>query len=103
MKTIAVFLLFILLLSDLTAQEEKKSDSVDKEPIYQPKRLLPKDRIPAIFKPTFKTASESTISKKAPVIGVEIEGEAHCYSIYLLNRHEIVNDEIKGHPFAVTW
>lgn len=38
-----------------------------------------------------------------PVIGVVIGEEARAYSLTLLDAHEIVNDEINGIKFAVTW
>ncbi len=37
------------------------------------------------------------------VIGVSLNDESHAYSVRLLSLHEIVNDEISGHPIAVTW
>ena len=65
--------------------------------------VLPKDAIPAILDPVFKTAEEAKIGKRAPVAGVSINGESHAYSIHLLNGHEIVNDIVGGKPIAATW
>ena len=38
-----------------------------------------------------------------PVLGVEIAGEAVAYSLWHLDRHEIVNDLVGGRPIAATW
>lgn len=67
------------------------------------KDVVAKDQIPAIWKPTFVTADEARIDEESSVIGVEIAGQAHCYSLILLNHHEIVNDEVGGKKIAVTW
>jgi hypothetical protein len=36
-------------------------------------------------------------------MGVEIGDEAKAYPIGLLNRREMVNDEMGGIPYLVTW
>lgn len=67
--------------------------------------LLPRDAIPAIDDPVFVTADEAG-AEYAPdeqVIGVVFNGEARAYSIALLSRREIVNDNVGGHKIAVTW
>jgi len=73
------------------------------EPEPEIQDVIPKDRILAIWSPTFVSAEEAEIEEESPVIGVEINGEAHCYSPLLLNAHEIVNDEVGGKKIAVTW
>lgn len=65
--------------------------------------VLPKDAIPAIFAPEFVRAEDADVHKNTPMIGVSINGEHHAYSMYLLNRHEIVNDEVGGQAIASTW
>lgn len=67
--------------------------------------VLPRDAIPAIDDPRFNPIDQADEEYEADeqVIGVEIEGEARAYSTALLSSHEIVNDEIKGRPIAVTW
>ncbi len=37
------------------------------------------------------------------VVGVTIGGEARAYPLRVLNWHEVINDEIRGVPFAVTY
>ncbi len=65
--------------------------------------VLPRDAIPAIDHPHFVPASRARLADRAPVIGVEIGGEAHAYPVGTLSSHEIVNDVIRGKPIAVTW
>ncbi|MBL4768364.1 MAG: DUF3179 domain-containing protein [Rhodobacteraceae bacterium] len=65
----------------------------------------PKDGIPALNDPKFKTvASENRIGDREPVITVEIDGaEPRAYPIRYLTWHEIVNDTVAGIPIAVTF
>lgn len=77
----------------------------DGESEYRIITLLPKDGIPSIDDPQFLTAAEADLEydDEELVIGVEFDDEARAYSIDLLSSREIVNDEIKGRPIAVTW
>lgn len=72
---------------------------------YDMVRLLPPDAIPSIDDPQYYSAAEADREYDAneTVIGLELEGEARAYSTALLSRHEIVNDELRGRPIAVTW
>ena len=65
--------------------------------------VLRKDAIPAILNPKMIGASETKLRGSEPVIGIVVGGEARAYSTWLLNRHEIVNDEAAGKKFAVVW
>ena len=65
--------------------------------------VLPKDAIPAVWEPKFVAAADAKMPPDALVIGVAFEGEAHAYSINLLDRHEIVNDVVGGRKIAATW
>lgn len=67
------------------------------------KILLPRGGIPAVFEPHFVSATEAMISDEAWVMGVVIDGEAHAYSLNLLNSHEVVNDRLGGVPIAAVW
>ena len=66
-------------------------------------QILPRGRIASIDNPEFVTADEAKISDDGWVFGVVIEGEARAYSLNLLNRHEIVNDEFAGVPVSAVW
>ena len=64
----------------------------------------PRDGIPAISNPNFIDAAEADyLRPEDRVIGIEIAGEKRAYPIPILNWHEIVNDEIDGQPFAITY
>lgn len=65
----------------------------------------PKDGIPALNMPKFVPAglANKFLSDKDRVLGVSIAGVAKAYPIRILNWHEIVNDNVNGHPITVTW
>lgn len=62
-----------------------------------------KDGIPAIDEPKFVTIDAATIKDNEPVIGFSHNGEAKAYPLSVLMWHEIANDIVGGHPFAVTY
>ena len=66
-------------------------------------QLLPRGRIAAIVDPQFVAAEEAKIPDDAWVLGVVIEAEPKAYSLNLLNRHEVVNDQSGGTAFAAVW
>ena len=72
------------------------------EKVYQ---LLPVGAIPAIDDPEFVSGADAELQMRAdePVLGVVIGGEARAYSLWQLDAHEIVNDEIAGSAIAATW
>jgi hypothetical protein len=50
------------------------------------------------------SASEASyLSPEDRVIGITLNGESRAYPISILNWHEIVNDQIKGERYAVTY
>ena len=66
-------------------------------------QIIPRGQIAAVVSPRFVPAGEAKISDDAWVLGVEIDGQAHAYSLNLLNRHEVVNDQIGDTAFAAVW
>lgn len=63
-----------------------------------------KDGIPAIDDPKFVSIYEAThLNDKEPVITFEHDGDARAYPLQVLMWHEIANDVVGGHPFAVTY
>lgn len=105
MRTLLVSVL-IALASLATADESRKEPPtvavIDGDPIY---KVIEPGVIPAIENPTFITgkAADAQMKPGEPVMGIVIDGEAHAYSLWQLDAHEIVNDEIKGTAFAATW
>ena len=76
---------------------------VEGEPMYT---VLPVDGIPAIDEPVFVGVVEAMefMADDEPVLGVVgPNGTAKCYSAWLLDGHEIVNDELDGVAIAATW
>jgi hypothetical protein len=64
----------------------------------------PKDGIPSIDTPLFKSVAEAhDLAAAEPVIGLEIGGDARAYPLRILIWHEIVNDVVGGMPVAVTY
>jgi hypothetical protein len=82
--------------------EPKVFAEIDGDPIYT---VLEPDAIPAIRAPSFVTgrAADAQMKPDEPVIGVVIDGEAHAYSTWHLDAHEIVNDQIAGTAIAASW
>lgn len=72
------------------------------EDVYQ---LLPVGAIPAIDNPEFVSGAnaDAQMQSEEPVLGVVIGGEARAYSLWQLDAHEIVNDNIAGRAIAATW
>ncbi len=68
--------------------------------------ILEPDAIPAIDHPQFVSAKEAEAFMHAnePVLGLFDGKVAKAYSLWHLDRHEIVNDSLPGlGPVAVTW
>ena len=64
----------------------------------------PKDGIPSIDNPVFASIQDSHfISDSDTVIGLEINGQAKAYPLFILVWHEIVNDVVGGTPVSVTY
>ncbi len=92
--------IFILLLTTISCASAEDQQDYSNDEI---RTLLPYDAIPAITEPQFVFASAAKLDADAPVIGVNLNGESHAYSLYLLNGHEIVNDVVGGQNIATTW
>jgi len=65
----------------------------------------PKDGIPAIDHPEFESieAAREWIDGQAPVIALELNGEAKAYPMAVMTWHEITNDTLGGEPVVVTF
>lgn len=70
-------------------------------PDYQ--QVLERGRIAAIDDPQFVSAEQAEIQPDAWVLGVVAGGQPRAYSLNLLNRHEVVNDQAEGESFAAVW
>ena len=62
-----------------------------------------KDAKQAIVHPTLLSAEEAVIAPGTKVIGVFVKGEARAYPLFVLNNHQIVNDQVGGVPLSASW
>jgi len=102
--TMGVALIGLALTIPVEAQRPKPKvvATVGGDDVYQ---VLPVGAIPAIDDPSFVSgaAANAQMSPGEPVLGIVLDGEARAYSLWQLDAHEIVNDEIKGTAIAATW
>ena len=64
----------------------------------------PRDGIPALSNPKLVAVAQAAYLKpNHRVVGIVLNGESRAYPVPILNWHEIVNDEIDGQRFAVTY
>jgi Protein of unknown function (DUF3179) len=65
----------------------------------------PRDGIPPVDepKPTSQADADEWLSRREPVLAVEIGDAVRAYPIQILVWHEIVNDTLGGRPVAVTY
>ena len=80
-------------------------DTVYTVPTEELMRGCPRvDCIPAIDQPEFISADAvDFIADDDLVLALEIEGDARAYPMVIMDRHEIVNDEVGGVAVAITW
>ena len=106
MKRLIVLVAFIGLAGTIPAEAQRPKPkvvaTVGGDDVYQ---VLPLGAIPAIDDPSFVSgaAANAQMRPGEPVLGIVLDGEAHAYSLWQLDAHEIVNDEIKGTAIAATW
>lgn len=63
-----------------------------------------RDGIPPIDNPEFVTIDEADhLSPQDPVMSFTHNGETRAYPLRVMTFHEIVNDEVGGHPVSVTY
>jgi hypothetical protein len=65
----------------------------------------PRDGIPALFSPQYLTAKEADgfLKPDEKVLGLTLKGVSRAYPIRIMSHHELVNDEIAGVPYLVSW
>ena len=65
----------------------------------------PRDGIPALFNPEYLTAKEADklLKPDERVLGLNLGGVSRAYPIRIMSWHELVNDEIGGIPYLVSW
>jgi len=64
----------------------------------------PRDGIPALSSPKLIPALDAEYLEPTDrVVGITLKNQSRAYPIAILNWHEIVNDEIDGQRFAITY
>jgi hypothetical protein len=98
----AVISLALTIPAEAQRPKPKVVATVGGDDVYQ---VLPVGAIPAIDDPSFVSgaAANAQMSPGEPVLGIVLDGEVRAYSLWQLDAHEIVNDEIKGTAIAATW
>jgi hypothetical protein len=78
------------------------ASTIEGEPVL---RLLSRDAISSVDAPNMVSvaAAGAFMRDEELVIGVSDGREARAYSIWHLDRHEIVNDRLGEAPIAATW
>jgi hypothetical protein len=75
---------------------------VEGSPLYT---VLPPDEIEAVYEPEFVFGEEADAQMlpEEPILGVFDGVSARAYSLWQLNKHEVVDDTLGGTPIAATW
>lgn len=86
---------------EVTADDLPSPSHIEGDRVYG---FLGPDRIPALDAPTFVDAQDADFMLDDElVLGVLHEAGAKAYSLWHLDRHEVVNDWLGKEPVAVTW
>jgi len=64
-----------------------------------------RDGIPALFSPQYLIAKDADklLKPDERVLGLTLNGVSRAYPIRIMSWHELVNDEIAGVPYLVSW
>lgn len=62
-----------------------------------------KDAKVAIVDPVLLDATDAILASGTAVIGVFVNGEARAYPLFILNNHQVVNDQVGGTPLTASW
>lgn len=73
------------------------------EPFHGLIQYRAQDAKEAIIDPVMLDSSEAIVAAGTKVIGVYVNGEARAYPLFILNNHQVVNDEVGGTPLSASW
>lgn len=63
-----------------------------------------RDGIKSVDDPELVAPEEASwVAGDTPVLGVELDGEAHAYPVHIIEYHQVVNDVLGGKPVAVSY
>jgi len=64
----------------------------------------PRDGIPAISKPNYVSVKEASFMRSDDIVlGFKVGDKAFAYPRHILNWHEIINDQVNGNAFVITY
>jgi|GEM_PF-2360840 len=66
-------------------------------------QVLPYDGIRPIYTPEFSPSGDIDLQDDELIMGVAWEGKAKAYPVTVLRIREMVNDEMAGIPYLVSW
>jgi hypothetical protein len=66
-------------------------------------QVLPYDGIRPIYNPEFSPSGDINLQDDELIMGVAWEGQAKAYPVTVLRIREMVNDEMAGVPYLVSW
>ena len=104
--TVLIPLGLALLLAACASSRERevpKQTATGGEPYHGLIQYRAKDAKQAIIDPELLDASDAVIASGTKVIGVSVNGEARAYPLFILNNHQIVNDQVGGTPISASW
>ena len=73
------------------------------EPFHGLIQYRAKDAKEAIVDPVLLNSSDAIVAAGTKVIGVFVNGEARAYPLFILNNHQVVNDQVGGTPLCASW
>ncbi len=73
------------------------------EPFHGLIQYRAKDAKEAIVDPVLLDPSDAIVAAGTKVIGVFGNGEGRAYPLFILNNHQVVNDQVGGTPLSASW
>ncbi len=83
---------------------ERENNSIEYSQVIKGwNQLLPFDGIKPVYDPQFISPEEANLQGSELIMGVAWNGEAKAYPVTVLRIREMVNDEMAGVPYLVSW
>ena len=105
-KISSTFWLFLFTLLAASAHAASPTPAeIEKEYKSASMRAVARDAFPVLFNPPMGSVADGNkiIQPNEWVIGVEMNGEAKAYPVAVMGFHELINDNVGGHPITVCW
>jgi hypothetical protein len=92
-----------LLRGQAATRERLFSTPTGGKPHYDPIQYRAKDSRPAITEPEFAAAAAAKMAGGTKGIGVVVAGDARFYPLYVMQYHQVVNDDVGDKPIACSY